>query len=633
MERKRRRWSRMVGGYAGKFLEIDLTKEKISETSFPDTLLYQYVGGRGLGAKILWDRFGSKWETVEPLGPENLLLVLTGPLTGYFHGARICVTGKSPQSNGIIGSTVSGEFPIELKCSGWDGVIISGRAKDPVYIFIDNNKSEILGANHVWDKDTKTALKILTKEVKEELDKRYAKFGIQKEPASLYIGPAGENLVRTAAVEQKWSHAAGYGGYGAVMGSKNLKAIVAKGTGPLPPVANLVEVKELIRETDELAYQKHRLRRWGTGYAGYEVGADRSSEPVRNWQEEWHDEKTVGGDRFDLKYWVKRYWGDYGCAITCMKLAVVKSGPYKGAITDNPDYELEAYLGPNLGVFDAGAIIYLSSLMEDLGYSGINGGNVLGFATELYQRGILTKKNLGGLELKWGDVDALAELAKRIVKREGKYFDILAEGTYRAALKISELKGVDVLPYAIHVKGVEVGAHGIRSGEDYTKDICYACSVQGGDHTSTIEDAYDDMETVFQDSAVYCNVIGWGKPELKGLDWRFYRAVTGWKTTEEEWKTELGHRIVHIQRAAELLGGPDVIWNPEKDNDNPKRFYEPLPSGPYKGKMTTREEMNKRKQEYYEIIGWDERGIPQSSVLKKLGLIEVNKVLEKVRNK
>lgn len=620
----------MVGGYTGKFAEIDLTNEEVKEIHFPEKTLRQYVGGRGLASRILWDRLGSKWEKVDPLGPENLLLALTGPLTGYFHGARICVTGKSPQNNGIVGSTVSGEFPIELKCAGWDGVIVSGKAEEPVYILIDNDGIEIKSAKNLWGKDGKETLKLLTREVKAELDKRYARFGIQKEPAALYIGPAGENRVRVSAVLQKWTHAAGYGGYGAVMGSKNLKALVAKGSGPLPPVSKPKAVRRLMAETEKVSFSNDRIRRWGTGYSGYEVGADRGAEPVRNWQEEWHDDKRIGGDRFDLRYWVKRYWGDYGCAITCLKLAVVKAGPYKGAITDNPDYELEAYLGTNLGVFDAGSIIYLSSLLEDLGYSGINGGNLMAFAAELYQRGVLTKKDLDGVEPKWGDVAAFEELAKRIAARDGKFFDILAEGTYRAALKISELKKVDVLPYAVHVKGVEVGAHGVRSGRDYTHDISYACSVQGGDHTSIAIDAYDDMESVFQDSAVYCNVISWGG-EMGDLDWRFLGAVTGWNITEEKWKKELGHRIVHIQRAAELLGGPDVVWKTPRDDDNPARFYEPLPSGPDKDATTDVKEVQRKRREYYDAIGWDERGVPKSSVLRKLGLDDVDAALDKVR--
>ena len=620
----------MAGGYAGKFLDVNLSSGKIKETSFSGRILHQYIGGRGLGARILWQRLGSRWEKIDPLGPKNLLLALTGPLTGYFHGARICVTGKSPQSNGIIGSTVSGEFPIELKCSGWDGVIVSGRAESPVYLLIDNENVEIKDADHVWGLEGKETLKILTREVKKELDERYARLGIQKEPAMLYIGPAGDNRVRTAAVLQKWSHAAGYGGYGAVMGSKNLKAIVAKGTGPLPEVARPKQVLRLMKETEKLAYTRKRLRRWGTGYAGYEVGADRSSEPVKNWQEEWHDEKTMGGPDFDLRYWVKRYWADYGCAISCMKLAVIKSGPYKGAISDNPDYELEAYLGPNLGVFDSERVLYLSSLIEELGYSGINGPNTIAFAMELYQRGILTKEDLGGVEPKWGDVGSIEELARKIAARDGEFFDILAEGTYRAALKISEIKRVDVMPYAVTVKGVEIGAHGTRSNKDYTKDISYACSVQGGDHTSTVSDGYDDLGTVFADSAVYCNVIGWGGG-LEDLDWRFLRAVTGWRTTEENWKTTLGPRIVHIQRAAELIGGPDIRWSPPKDDDNPERFYEPLPSGPYKGQTTDHDFVKKRRLEYYEAIGWDENGIPKSSVLNKLGLGRVDKTLDKIR--
>jgi aldehyde:ferredoxin oxidoreductase len=622
----------MVGGYAGKFLDIDLSTGHIGKTRFSESVLRQYIGGRGLASRILWDRLGTDWFNVDPLGPDNLLLVLTGPLTGYFHGARICVSGKSPQSNGIIGSTVAGEFPIELKCSGWDGIIVTGKAEKPVYLLITDDEVEVRDAVHLWGLDGKETLKKVTAEVQRDLNKTYAHLGLQKEPALLYIGPAGENGVRVAAVEQKWSHAAGYGGYGAVMGSKNLKAIVAKGTGPLPSVAHPEKVKQLIAETDQLAYTLDRLRRWGTGYAGYEVGADRSAEPIRNWQEEWHDDNAMGGDRFDLRYWVKRYWGDYGCALTCMKLAVIRSGSRKGAITDNPDYELEAYLGPNLGIYDAGDVIYMSSLIEDLGFSGINGGNVLAFATELFQRGILNKDDLDGLELEWGNVEALSEAARRIAYRKGLYFDVLAEGTYRAAVKITEMKGVNVMPYAIHVKGVEIGAHGTRSGKDYTKNISYACSVQGGDHTSVAKDAYDDMDVVFQDSAVYCNVITWGS-EIGDLSWRFLHAVTNWNITETEWKTKLGHRIVHIQRAAELLGGPDVTWNPQKDDDNPERFYEPLPSGPYKGITTDRREVQRRKKEYYEIIGWDETGIPTSAILQELGLPKVDHALDHLRRK
>jgi len=615
----------MPRGYAGKFLDVDLSSEKIEDIAFDDEILKNYVGGRGLAAKILWDRLSEEWETVDPLGPENIFLALTGPLTAIYPGARVCISGKSPQCNGIIGSTTSSEFPSELKCAGYDGVIVTGKAESPVYILITDDKAEIKDAKHIWSKEALETIRILNKEVRETLEKRTPNVGKWKEPGLIYCGPAGESRVRTAAVMTKVSHAAGYGGYGAVMGSKNLKAIVAKGRKPLPDVVSSGAVKLLWREVDRRFSQRDRTwpSAWGTGYGGYEVGARSSSEPVRNWQEEWHDEKSFGGPKFDFRYWVKRYWSDFNCSGSCMKLAIIKTGPYKGTFTDNPDYELEAYLGPNLGIFDPGECIYMSALIDYLGFSGINGPNTLAFAAELYQRGILTKDDLG-FELKWGDVEGFEALARKIVRREG-IGDVLAEGTYRAALKISKMKKVDVTKYAVHVKGVEIGAHGTRSGQDY-RPAGYACSPQCGDHTSGVYDAYQDMGMVFLDSAVICSfVVDWQ------YLWDYYRAVTGWDTTEEEWNRVLGHRIIHIQRAALLLGGPDIKWDPTVHDDNPPRYYEPLPSGPYKDKTTDRKAVEEMKKQYYEAIGWDERGIPKSEVLKKLGLEDVDRLLDKLR--
>jgi len=614
----------MPRGYAGKLLEFDLSSETTKDVSFDEEILRNYVGGRGLASKILWDRLGEKWETIDPLGPENIFLALTGPLTALYPGARVCISGKSPQCNGIIGSTTSGEFPSELKCAGYDGVIVAGKASRPVYILITDDGGEIRDAKDVWGKEAPELIKTLTKQVRELLEKKKPNVGKWKEPAMVYCGPAGESMVRTAAVLQKISHAAGYGGYGAVMGSKNLKAIVAKGRKPLPDVASPGALKLLWREVDSRYCQRDRTwpSLWGTGYAGYEVGARSSSEPVRNWQEEWHDEKRFGGPKFDFRYWVKRYWSDFNCSGSCMKLAVIKTGPYKGTFTDNPDYELEAYLGPNLGVFDPGECIYLSALIDYLGYSGINGANTLAFAAELYQRGIITKDDLG-FELNWGDVKSFEALARMIVRREG-IGDVLAEGTYRAALKISKMRGVDVTRYAVHVKGVEIGAHGTRSGQDF-RPVGYACSPQCGDHTSGVYDAYKDMDMVFLDSAVVCSFMD------SDLIWDYYRAVTGWDTTEEDWNRVLGHRIIHIQRAALLLGGPDIRWDPATDDDLPPRFYEPLPSGPYKDKTTDRKALEEMRKQYYETVGWDEKGVPKSEVLRRLGLDDVDRVLDKLR--
>ncbi len=622
----------MILGYAGKFLDIDLSAQCIRETRFRNEVLKDYVGGRGLAAKILWDRLGSRWETVDPLGPDNVLLLLTGPLTGYFPGSRTCVSGKSPQSSGVIGSTLSGEFGVELRCAGYDGIILTGTSDKPVYLFVKDSDVELKDASKVWGKDGKQTVTQLTRECRGLLLKRYSRYGEWKEAAMVYVGPAGENKVRTAVVGSKWAHAAGYGGYGAVMGSKKLKAIVAKGTGPLPEVADIGKVKRLIQKVRTKVYEDEMWRRWGTGAAGYEVGAKTSSEPIRNWQEEWHDERSYGVDKFENRVWMKQYWGDFGCPTTCLKLSVIKDGKYKGAITDNPDYEMQAYLGPNLGIFTPEENVFLVSLVDDLGLCGIQTGNVMGFAAELFQEGILTQEDLNGLEPKWGDVEVFAALAKKIALREG-VGDLLAEGTYRAALKIGKMKNMDLLPYAVQSKGIGIGAHGIRSGKDYPEIISYACSVQGGDHTSTaalpLDSGGSELMEIFNDSGVYCNFNSFGVS--RNVRFEFYQAVTGLELTRKDWCLTKALRILQLQRAMLLLGGPDLRWDPKTHDDNPPRFYEPLPSGPYKGKVADKAAVEKYKKRYYEAVGWDKDGIPTSKILKELGLRDVDKALESVR--
>jgi aldehyde:ferredoxin oxidoreductase len=621
----------LIRGYAGKLLDIDLSTQSIKETRFSDEILREYVGGRGLATKILWDRLGAKWETVDPLGPENLLLLLTGPLTGYFPGGRTCVSGKSPQSNGVVGSTLSGEFGIELRCAGYDGIIVSGESEKPVYLFLKDSDVELRKASDVWGKDGKQTVSMLTRECRGLLNKRYQKYGEWKEPAMLCIGPAGENKVRTAIVGSKWAHAAGYGGYGAVMGSKNLKAVVAKGTGPLPEAADIKRVKKLIDAVCSDVYEGELWRRWGTGGGGYWFGNKTSSEPVRNWQEEWHDEKGFGVDKFENRLWMKQYWGDFGCPTTCLKLAVVKDGKFKGAITDNPDYEMQAYLGPNLGIFTPEDNVFLTSLLDDLGLCGIQTGNVMGFAAELFQEGILTKEDMEGLDLKWGDTEAFASLAERIAYREN-IGDTLAEGTYRAALKIGKLKNMNLLPHAVQSKGIGIGAHGIRSGQDFSDIISFACSVQCGDHTSMASlplDGGGEIMGIFNDSGVFCNFNSFGVPRRTRFD--FYKAITGLTLTRKEWCFTKALRILQLQRTMLLLGGPDIKWNPKIHDDNPPRFYEPLPTGPYKGKTTDRAAVERYKKRYYKAVGWDRNGVPTAKILRKLGLRDVEKALQRLR--
>jgi len=619
------------GGYAEKWLEVDLGKDKIEEVEYSDKMLRQYFGGRGLAAKILWDKFGSKWTELDPLAPESPLMVYTGPMTGIYPGSRICVSGKSPVSMGTVGSTAATEFANEIKQAGYNGVTFVGKADKPVYLLVTDDGAELRDASHLWGLDGEKTLIKLNKEVTEEFTKRKPEVGLWKEPGMIYIGPAGENMVRNAAVLAKICHAAGYGGYGSLMGSKNLKAVVAKGRGSLPEVDAPEAAKLLWRKTHEHLISRTAMRRQGTGYAGYSVGADTSSEPIRNWQEEWHDEKSYGGPMFETRFWVKKKWADFNCTTNCMKVSCIKTGPWKGDITDMPDYELQAYCGTNFGIFDPEANIHLSALADQLGHSGINGPNTAGFAVELHQRGILKDEDFG-FTPKWGDVETFDKIMRMMAYREG-IGDVLAEGTYRAAHLIAKMKGMqpeELLKYAVHVKGIEIGAHGTRSDADYTHDISYAASVQGGDHTSVAVDGYSDMSgAVFTDSAVFCNFTYYGVPQSLVFD--FAKAITGFDITLHNWRSETGPRIVTMQKALLLLGGPDLKWKPIKDDDNPPRFYEPLPSGPYKGKTTDREVVDTKLQAYFETLGWDERGIPTKETLKKLDLADLEKSMAKLR--
>ena len=617
----------MTYGYAGKFAEVDLSNNKITDLTLDEEILRQYIGGRGIATKILWDRLGTKWSKVDPLGPENILIALTGPLTGYLGGARVCVSAKSPLTNGILGSTAGGEFAIELKCAGFDGIIVKGAAGSPVYILATDGKVEVRSAKKFWGMNGIETVVAINKEVRESLQKNNQKFGLWREPGMIYIGPAGENLIRNAAVMQKWTHACGYGGYGAVMGSKKVKAIVAKGTGPLPDVADPEELSKLMKSIRDSQFSDIQRGWWGTAAGGYATGAEASSEPVRNWQEEWHDEKSMGVVNLETRNWVKRFWSDYGCMRACLKLATIRTGPLKGAITDCPDYELEAYCGANLGIFYPDGIVYMSALIDDLGLSGINSANTMGFAAELFQRGILTKEDFGGIEPKWGDAIAMGKLAELIAKRR-KIGKVLAEGTYRAAVKISEMKGVDCMQYAIHYKGNEVGAHGIRTGKHFPY-LGYAISVQGGDHGSIPRPPMSEALATIGDSMVYCNIsVGFG---VTAVAWTFLKAVTGWDISQEQWMNVNGRRIIQIQRAVLLLGGPDVFWDPVKDDDNPQRWYTPLPSGPFKGSAPKREDLMVERKKIYADMGWDERGIPTTEELKKLGLNDVDKAIKHLR--
>lgn len=234
-------------GYAGKLLDVNLSTESVKTVELSEDML-RFYGGRGLGTYILWRELGERWEEIDPLGEGNLLLILTGPLTGYYPGIKTAVVAKSPESNGVVGSVLSSEVGIELKSAGYDGIIIRGKAREPVYLFINDDDVEIRDASKYWGMGGLELHRTLLKEVHDELRKGAKLKGIPKEPAMMYIGRGREEKVRFAAVMSKLMHAAGYGGFGVVMGSKNLKAVLVKGNKALPEVHEPEKFKTMLRE-------------------------------------------------------------------------------------------------------------------------------------------------------------------------------------------------------------------------------------------------------------------------------------------------------------------------------------------------------------------------------------------------
>ena len=409
------------------------------------------------------------------------------------------------------------------------------------------------------------------------------------------------------------------------MGTKKLKAILEKGHNPLPPVANPETLSELRAKAIKHLYERMaRFRQWGTTSGTWYCGYITSSTPVRNWQEEYHDKLEFSQAGFESRVWVKNPWADHGCPVACMKVSRIRTekGIY---ISDGPDYEMAAYLGSNLSVFTPEGATRLSAIADDLGLCGIQTGNVAGFALELLQRGILTREDFG-YDVKWGDVDSLEKLLYDIAYRRG-IGDILAEGTYRAGLKLAALKKTDVLKYAIQVKGIGVGAHGIRSGKDYPQLIAYPGSVQGGDHTSVaglpVKSTSSEAWTAILDSGVICSFLDLGDQLI--LD--YLNAITGWNLNLDQ-LYEIGIRILTLQRILLLIGGPDTKWIPELHDDNPERFYEPLPTGPYKGQSAARNTVKEQLLKYYNELGWDSKGIPSPESMDNLGLSEFKYLLE-----
>jgi aldehyde:ferredoxin oxidoreductase len=612
-------------GYAGRILHVDLTTGKTHTEPLNEDYAKKYIGGIGLGMRLWLDH--SK-PGVDPFSPENPLILTTGPTSGTVWptgGNGHAFVSKSPQSYGVGESKSHGSFGTELKRAGYDAVIFKGKAERPVYVWIDDDSVQILDASHLWGKspaETEDA-------IKEELGDFYIRVAA--------IGPAGEKLVRIACIINEKTRAAGRTGMGAVMGSKNLKAIAVRGTNDVR-VAKPDEFMEFVKEFHERmkgpATKKYRTL--GTP-ENVLVHNALQCMPTRNYNNAaFEGAEKVSGEALNERY-VAKIIGCSSCAMRCEHICVVQEGPYKGAMA-RVEYEPLWALGPYCGIDRLDAIIKASELCNYYGMDSISAGVIVGFAMDCYENGILTEKDTDGIEARFGNHEALVKLLEKMGKREG-IGDILAEGVKIAAEKIG--KGADKL--AQHIKGVEVTGYDLRCLK--TAALGFAVSFRGADHNRHGAYAFDvkgkvnrlkaergrgkmvkDIEDVYTviDSMIVCKFSrGTYYKEFEDLA-KLYTLVTGFETTPEEIRLK-GERINNLARLFNIREGLG-----RKDDTLPyKVMHMPVPDeGPSKGAYVSQEELDLLLDDYYEARGWTEEGIPTIEKLKELGMDDLIHIVE-----
>jgi aldehyde:ferredoxin oxidoreductase len=612
-------------GYAGKILHVDLTTGKTYTEPLNEDYAKKYIGGIGLGMRLWLDNSKAG---VDPFSPENPLVLATGPTSGTIWptgGNGHAFVAKSPQSYGIGESKSHGSFGTELKRAGYDAVIFHGKAEKPVYVWIDDDSVQILDASHLWGKSPAETEDI----IKEDLGDYYIRVAA--------IGPAGEKLVRIACIINEKSRAAGRCGMGAVMGSKNLKAIAVRGTHDVT-VAKPDEFLEFVKEFHERmkgpATKKYRTL--GTP-ENVLVHNALHCMPTRNYNNaHFEAAEKVSGEYLNERY-VAKIIGCSSCAMRCEHVCVVNEGPYKGAMA-RVEYEPLWALGPYCGIDRLDAIIKGSELCNYYGMDSISAGVIVGFAMDCYENGILTQKDMDGIEARFGNHEALVKLLEKMGKREG-IGDILAEGVKFAAEKIG--KGAEKL--AQHIKGVEVTGYDLRClktaalgfavsfrGADHNRHGAYAFDVKGKFNRLKYEKgrakAVKDIEDVYTiiDSLIICKFSrGTYYKEFEDLA-KLYTLVTGWETTPEEMRLK-GERINNLARVINVREGLG-----RKDDTLPwKVMNVPIPDeGPSKGAYVTQEELDLMLDDYYEARGWTRDGIPTPEKLKALGMDDLIPIVE-----
>ena len=612
-------------GYMGKILRVNLSTAKITEETPDENDLKMFLGGSGLATKYL---FNEVKKGINPLGPENKLIFMTGPLTGTPSPStgRYTVVAKSPLT-GLWGQANSAGFwGTAFKRSGFDGVIFEGVSPNPVYLVTNDGKAELRDAKHIWGKNTSETTKLIKDELGEEFK-------------VACIGIAGENLVKYAAIindaeKPNWGRAAGRCGMGAVMGSKRLKAIASKGTMKIK-VAN----EEIFREEAKKRYDwvnesllKMSLEVYGTASV-LDLVNIRGGFPTRNWQTGvFKGADNISGTAIVEKI-LKERKACFACPIACGRISEIKTGPYATG-GEGPEYESLGSFGGMCEIDNLEAITLAHFLCNEYGLDSISTGSTIAFAMECYEKGILTKEDTGGLEIKFGDPNIMIELVHKIAKREG-VGNLLAEGTKAVSEKLN--KGTE--RFAMHVKGLEMPAYDPRAAK--LTGLAYVTSNRGGCHiTAYVEgptflstpyliveesDVGDILQEIpetakvvkdMEDALAVFDAIGACKfmgMVLTAEDWAtLISSLLGWEFTASDFR-KTGERIYNLERAFNVREGLT-----RASDTLPKRLLEePLPEGPAKGHVVNLEPL---LEAYYKFRGWDENGKPTPQKLKELGL-------------
>lgn len=607
-------------GWRGLVLRVNLTTGEIREEKVDSKVARDYIGGRGLGIYYLNKEMDP---TIDPLSPDNIMIMAVGPLTGTRipTGSRYMIMTKSPLTGSITCSNSGGKFPKEMKKSGYDAFIFIGRSEKPVYLWVDNGKYELRRADHIWGKTVNESTDILNAETSAG-----AKIAC--------IGPAGERLVLFAAVMNDKDRSAARSGVGAVMGSKNLKAVAVRGEADVP-IYDEDEFKKL--RTDALSRFREAnkdttpvLRMYGTSYA---VGSNQKIGilPTKNFQYGTFDKwENVSSQTMVDNFLEKpKYCAD--CPIGCGRGTRVKDPGFEGE-GEGPEYETIYAFGPDCMNDNLAAVIKANYVCNDLGMDTISMGSAIACAMELYDRGYLSEEDIGE-PLRWGDAKAIVEFTKKTGYRDG-FGDTLALGSYRMAEQYGhpELamvsKKQDLAGY--HPQGIQglalayatspIGGSHMRAQTAYFEVFGVPTLVDPQDWKSKpkLVKLHQEMSSIIDSTGVcYFFAIRYyvgAKLEVTPEGFcNFLNAVTGAEYTIEEVQ-KAGERIFNAERQFMVKAGFS-----RKDDSLPERFTKtPMPEGPAKGLVAHIDEM---LEEYYKIRGWDQNGIPTKEKLKDLGLV------------